>query len=245
ILLSTRWAVASTFVLSIGLALVVFAQDGWSTTTLRAVAPQIGMQIGLSLLMGLFITSVFIQAERRAALIDELRRTRTELAEIEHSRGVLAERERLSHEIHDTLAQGFTSVLTLAQAIEVALDKDPSVVRERLALLETTARDNLAEARALVRALAPLDLQNATLPEALGRVAARFERETGVAADVRVDGERAPVTAHGAVGLLRATQEALSNVRKRSGAGRVILSLQFRPGQTGSATVAVVDDGCG
>lgn len=248
ILLSTRWAVASTFVLSIGLALVVFAQDGWSTTTLRAVAPQIGMQIGLSLLMGLFITSVFIQAERRAALIDELRRTRTELAEIEHLRGVLAERERLSHEIHDTLAQGFTSILTLAQAIEVALDRDPPAARERLALVESTARDNLAEARALVNALAPVSLHDATLVEAIGRAVERVGRETEMTAEFQAEGEARSLPANDEVVLLRTTQEALANVRRHSAASRVQVALRFRnggPGSPGSVTVAVIDDGCG
>nr|WP_246400496.1 sensor histidine kinase [Jiangella mangrovi] len=195
--------------------------------------------------MGLFITSVFIQAEKRAALIDELERARTELAQTEHSRGVLAERERLSHEIHDTLAQGFTSILTLAQAIEVALDRNPGAVRDRLALLEQTARDNLAEARALVSSLAPVGLQDATLPEAIERIAARFADETGLDVAVQVDGTAPVLPANVEVVLLRTAQEALTNVRKHAGARRVTVALRFRPGPAGAATVAVVDDGQG
>ncbi|WP_051425844.1 sensor histidine kinase [Jiangella gansuensis] len=245
IFLSTRMAVAATFVSMAGLALVEVAQDGWTLSAARDVAPQIGMHIGLSLLMGLFITNVFIQAERRAALIDELERTRSELAQLEHSRGVLAERERLSHEIHDTLAQGFTSILTLAQAVEVTLDRDPAAARERLALLERTARDNLAEARALVSSLAPVGLQDATLAEAVERVATRFADETGLDVTVEIDGEVRTLEPNVEVVLLRATQEALTNIRKHAGARRVTVALRFQPGPRGSATIAVVDDGRG
>ncbi|WP_162606200.1 sensor histidine kinase [Jiangella asiatica] len=245
IFLSTRWAVAATFACMVGLALVEVARDGWTLAAVRDIAPQVAMQIGLSLLMGLFITSVFIQAERRAALIDELERTRSELAEMEHSRGVLAERQRLSHEIHDTLAQGFTSILTLAQAVEVALDRDPAAARERLALLERTARDNLAEARALVSSLTPVSLQGASLPEAIERIATRFADETGLDVRVEVDGRAQPLEPNVEVVLLRTAQEALTNVRKHAGASRVTVALRFRPGPGGAATVAVVDDGRG
>ena len=55
--------------------------------------------------------------------IDELHRTQDELAAAERAQGVPSERERISREIHDTLAQGFTSVVTLARATELALDR--------------------------------------------------------------------------------------------------------------------------
>ncbi|SDU57115.1 sensor histidine kinase [Jiangella alkaliphila] len=245
VLLPTRWAVGASLVFLSGLAVVEVGRDGWTSEAVRDVVPQVALQIGLALLMGLFITHVFIQAEKRATLIDELERTRSELAQLEHSRGVLAERERLSHEIHDTLAQGFTSILTLAQAIEVALDRDPRAVRDRLALLEQTARDNLAEARALVSSLAPVSLQNASLPEALERIAARFADETGLEVSLQVDDGCPPLPANVEVVLLRTAQEALTNVRKHAGARRVIVALRFRAGSAGAATVAVVDDGRG
>lgn len=240
--LPTRWAVGGTFVFLTGLAVAEVGREGWSVDAALETLPEVALHIGLSLLMGLFITSVFVQAEKRATLIDELERTRAELAQLEHSRGVLAERERLSHEIHDTLAQGFTSILTLAQAIEVALDRDPDAVRERLALLEQTARDNLAEARALVSSLAPVSLQDATLPEAIERIAARFADETGLDVSVQIDGVARPLPANLEVVLLRTAQEALTNVRKHAGARRVVVALRFQPG---TSTVAVVDDGRG
>ena len=245
IFLPARWAVGASAAFLLGIAAVEVDREGWTWENVRDVAPQAGLQIGLSLLMGLFISNVFVQAEKRATLIDELEQTRAELAQLEHSRGVLAERERLSHEIHDTLAQGFTSILTLAQAIEVALDRDPDAVRDRLALLEQTARDNLAEARALVSSLAPVSLQDATLTEAIERIAARFADETGLDVTLQVDGTAPVLPANIEVVLLRTAQEALTNVRKHAGARRVTVALRFRPGPACAATVAVVDDGRG
>ena len=107
-------------------------------------------------------------------------RTQADLAAAERAQGVFAERERLSREIHDTLAQGFTSVVTLARAADAALQRgDVEAVRERLALLERTAAENLAEARLIVAALTPGHLQNGTLAEALQRVVDSASAESG------------------------------------------------------------------
>jgi len=243
--LSTRFAVPATVVLVSGLLLIEVGTRGWTGDAWSDAAPWALLQIGLCLLLGLFVTGVFREAERRAYLIAELERTRAELASAEHARGALAERERLAHEIHDTLAQGFTSILTLAQATEAALDLDADAARERLALIERTARENLAEARALVGELGPVDLQGASLADAVSRVVSRFGEDTGLPAEVTVDGQPRPLSANSEVVLLRATQEALSNVRKHAAANSVRVRLTFPPDGPGSAEVEVVDDGLG
>ena len=100
------------------------------------------------------------------------------------------ERERISREIHDTLAQGFTSVVALSRAAQAALARgDVAAARERLALIEHTASDNLDEARLIVAELTPGHLQSRTLGEALERLGAAVTSETGMRADVRVAGE--------------------------------------------------------
>ncbi|HEY9377190.1 MAG TPA: sensor histidine kinase, partial [Jiangellaceae bacterium] len=190
-------------------------------------------------------TGIIERAERRAVLIDELEHTRAELATTEHARGVLAERERLSREIHDTLAQGFTSILTLSQAAEVTVPPDATAAREHLALIEKTAREGLTEARALVEAAGPADLLDASLAEAVERVVARFGEETGLPAKVTVSGRPRSLPANSEVVLLRATQEALANVRKHAAATAVRVTLTFPPDGPGSATLEVTDDGRG
>nr|WP_246256182.1 sensor histidine kinase [Isoptericola halotolerans] len=155
----------------------------------------------------------------------------------------------MAREIHDTLAQGFTSVVMQAQAASAALDRgEETTARERLGLIEATGRENLAEARGLVAAFAPVPLQGSTLPEALRRLADRFTAETGTA--VRIDVGSPVVTSDdgGAVDpttdvvLLRAAQEALTNVRRHAGASAVTVRLTH---PHGGVELEVSDDGRG
>lgn len=243
--LSPRVAAVTSVVVITGLTLTEMHLHGWGWGAVASHLPLAVMQTGLVLLLGLLMVGVIDQAERRAKLIDELAATRSELAETERVRGVLAERERLAHEIHDTLAQGFTSILALSQAIEVTLDRDPQAVRERLALLERTARENLAETRALIDALAPLDLRDSTLPAAIERVTRRFEEETGVSAEVEVDGVQLALPTPTEIVLLRATQEALANVAKHARARSVRVSLAYAADGARLASLTVIDDGVG
>jgi signal transduction histidine kinase len=198
----------------------------------------------LSLMLGLWITRSLELSAQRAALIEQLEQTRAALAVAHHEAGVVAERERLAREVHDTLAQGYTSIVVLAQTAAAQLGTDPAAARERLALIEEVARENLAEARAMVAAFSPVPLEDATLVEALSRLAERFGRETGMS--TRVDTaalEGVPaLSRNDEVVLLRGAQEALSNVRRHAGASAVVLRLST---VGGAVSVHVEDDGVG
>ena len=197
----------------------------------------------LSAALGLFIHRIIGEAEQRAAVIDELRSTRAQLAAVERAQGVQDERSRLSREIHDTLAQGFTSVVALSRAAGAALDRDDlEVTRERLALIEATAIDNLAEARVIVAELTPGHLQSRTLVEALARLAETMTRETGIHVAAEVRGDPAPLGGNAEVVVLRTAQEALSNVRRHSGAGSCELVLDY---DSERVVLSVTDDGTG
>lgn len=234
-----RAAVAVTLLLSVsvGAGTLVAYED-----PAPYVAVQVVVSLGFSVSMGLWVTGIVRQSAGRKAVIAELEATRAELADVSREAGVRAERERLAGEIHDTLAQGFTSVVMLLELADSELGTDPGTARRRLATARDTARQNLAEARALVAALTPADLQEAPLPQAIGRLADRFAAETGVPARLTVGGEPRPLPANEEVVLLRAAQEALANVRKHSGAGRVGVELRYREEGT---TLTVVDDGRG
>jgi len=194
------------------------------------------------LLLGLWIARIIRQSRQRADLLAELAATRSELAAVSREAGVLAERERLAGEIHDTLTQGFTSVLLMLEAVDSTLASDPEAARKHLDRARQTARDNLAEARALVGALTPPDLTRTSLPEALRRLVARADGEDGLRAVLAVTGEPRGLPAEHEVTLLRATQEALTNVRRHAGAGRVDVTLAYGPGRV---TLTVRDDGRG
>ncbi|MFC1409589.1 sensor histidine kinase [Streptacidiphilus sp. N1-12] len=202
---------------------------------------QVGIALLVSLLIGVFIQVIMREAERRGKLIAELESARADLDEAQHRAGVLTERQRLAHEIHDTLAQGFTSLVMLIQAADATVDTDPAATRNRLALAERTARENLAETRALVAELAPVELQSAPLDTAVQRIAARLGEELGITTEVRIQGTPRVLPPDVQVVLLRAAQESLSNIRKHAGATAVDVRLSYDSG----ITLEVQDDGKG
>ena len=157
--------------------------------------------------------------------------------------GVLRERQRMAHEIHDTLAQGFTSIVMNLEAAEGAMPPNTDRARHHLDQARLTARESLAEARRLVWALRPDALENASLPEALERLAERWKGESGIAAGVATTGTPCPLPSEVEATLFRVAQEALSNARKHARtASRVALTLSY---MGDNVALDVRDDGEG
>ncbi|MFJ3669499.1 sensor histidine kinase [Streptomyces sp. NPDC090106] len=193
-------------------------------------------------------TAVFLQMERQTdrqrALIDDLLRTRRELAASERRAGTLAERERLSMEIHDTLAQGLSSQRMLLQAADRVWEGEPGKARAHVRTAASVAEHNLAEARRFVHDLAPADLARGEgLDEALRALAAR---ESGDRLTVRVhvddDGRLPRLPDRVRSVLLRIAQGALANVREHAEAGTATLTLTVLDDEV---VLDVSDDGHG
>lgn len=222
--LEMRWAIPCSIILTALLVIRGVIQYGGEP--LSWIFPGI-----LSILFGVFfalwINSIINQSRERQRLIEELQTTREELAAEERRAGALEERGRLAREIHDTLAQGFISIVTHLEAADEELAPETKSVRRHLDQARRTARENLVEARRLVAALRPEILESSSLPEALERLAARWSEETKVLAEVAVTGEQSRLPQELQVTLLRVAQEALSNVRKHAGASRTTLTLSY------------------
>ncbi|MFF9350831.1 sensor histidine kinase [Streptomyces sp. NPDC014734] len=168
-------------------------------------------------------------SERQRELIGDLLRTRRELAATERREGTLAERQRLSMEIHDTLAQGLSSQQMLLQAADRTWDGDPATARRHVRTAAGIAERNLAEARRFVHDLAPADLaEGGGLEAALHALATRETAQAQGRLTVRchVEGEQ-----HGALpdrvrsALLRIAQGALANVKEHAHATEAALTL--------------------
>ncbi|MER5810459.1 sensor histidine kinase [Streptomyces sp. NPDC002033] len=188
-------------------------------------------------------TAVFVHMERQAqeqrALIDDLIRTRRELAATERREGTLAERQRLSMEIHDTLAQHLSSQQMLLQAADRTWESEPDTARAHVRTATGIAARGLAEARRLVHDLAPPELENgAGLPDALRAL------DAGPDIEVRfhLEGAPAPLPDRAESALLRIAQGALANIREHSGARTAALTLSFLGDQV---VLDVADDGDG
>ncbi|MFC4908180.1 sensor histidine kinase [Actinomadura gamaensis] len=137
--------------------------------------------------------------------------------------GALDERARMAREIHDTLAQGFTGIVAQLEAALQNPDRWERYARQAQAL----ARENLTEARRSVQALRPGPLEQALLPEAIGRMTGRWTASCGVPVSVETTGEPCPLHPDVEVALFRVAQEALTNVAKHAGATRVGLTLSY------------------
>ncbi|MGW1877701.1 sensor histidine kinase [Streptomyces sp. NPDC001975] len=192
-----------------------------------------------SVVIGSWVVRIIDQSAERAELIAELDASRHEISRLSAAHGALAERERMAREIHDTLAQGFTSLLMLVQAVEAELDQhDLPQARRHLTMMDGTARQNLAEARALVAGGAPADLDGASLPDALRRLVDRH-----ASARLEVTGPVRPLPAGAEVVALRSCQEGLTNARRHAGSSVPVgIRLAY---EEESLTVAIHDDGCG
>ncbi|MFE3592234.1 sensor histidine kinase [Streptomyces niveus] len=204
------------------------------------------VSLAFSAVLGSWIIRIIEQSAERAELIAELEASREEVSRLSAERGALAERERMSREIHDTLAQGFTSLLMLVQAVDSELERDLPGARRHLDLMADTARRNLAEARALVAGGAPADLNGNSLPDALRRLAARHgpgPAEVSVEVTVEVTGQARALPPALEVVALRTCQEALSNTARHAGAGaRAAISLAYSDAEL---CVRIRDTGCG
>ena len=182
------------------------------------------------------------EANRRlAASMAENSRLHAQLVDQAREAGMVEERQRLAGEIHDTLAQGLTGIISQLEAAEHTRDHRGDWSRH-LAQARSLARSSLTEARRSVRALRPEQLEGTSLPEALGELARTWSERSGVTA--RLDTTGTPVRAGADVeaAVFRAAQESLSNVAKHARAGRVQLTLSYL-GDT--LLLDVADDGTG
>ncbi|NEC20872.1 sensor histidine kinase, partial [Streptomyces parvus] len=152
--LPMRWALPAV-VVTAAAAITSFVVHRQEIEPGAFIGPLIGAAVAVATVLG--YDALFRESERRRELIVELVATRADLAEAERTAGTLAERERLAREIHDTLAQGLSSIQLLLRAAERSLPENaPATPHVRAA--REAAQANLAEARSFVRALTPPDL---------------------------------------------------------------------------------------
>lgn len=214
-----RWWGAAAIVAATAVAVCALGlHAGWSVG--GVVGPLVGA--GVALLIGLGYQTLAREALQREALMRELLATRGQLAATERESGVLAERARLAREIHDTLAQGLSSIQMLLYAAERADPERAGV--EHIRLARETAAANLAEARRFIRELTPPDFDGRGLGGALRRLASTQWAAQGLQVEVRVcDTVELPM--HVQTALLRVAQGAVANVIQHAHATTATITL--------------------
>jgi signal transduction histidine kinase len=238
-----RQAILATSVIGLAVLFGYIVGAGFSLEAFVSGLVTAGFSVAFAIALGLWITSISEYGEERGRLLAELTAAQAEVEALSHDRGAAQERERLSRDIHDTLAQTLAGLVILAErAGRQSREGSPDAAAATIATVEEIAREALAESRALVARTAAVPGELA-FAAAVDRLAERFRAEAGLAIDVEFDIEdAAPLDREAQVVLLRCLQEALANVRKHAEARSVTVSVGS---SDGSIEVEVRDDGRG
>jgi signal transduction histidine kinase len=198
--------------------------------------------LGWSILLAAWMRSVMRESSQRKSLIEQLEIAQHDLATAERQAGILQERQRMAQEIHDTLAQDFTSIILQLEAADQLLHNDLKAAQGYVQQSRDIARSGLAEARRLVQALRPEALEKASLPEALERASARWAQESGITLNYLVTGEPCSLHPGVEVTMLRAMQETLANVNRHAQAQEASVTISYMEDKV---VLDVHDDGIG
>jgi signal transduction histidine kinase len=232
-----RWAITVAISQTLGLYLwylLFYPTEDWFIILMIALG-----LLFAGALMGNFISALIKQSVERQRLLDEFTRTRASLLKVEREAGVLTERQRMAREIHDTLAQHFTSIIMHLSAARLS---NAAELPAHMEQAEQTAREGLDEARRMIWDKKPEQLEDASLVESIEGAAARWSVENAVNVNMAVTGPPQHLDPSIDFALLRISQEALHNIKKHARARNVNITLSYM-----SDTVAldVADDGKG
>jgi PAS domain S-box-containing protein len=146
----------------------------------------------------------------------------------EHARALAAlqERQRLAQNLHDAVNQSLFSAGLIAEVLPRLWDRDPVEARQSLEDLRRLTRGALAEMRELLAELRPSVLTDSSLGDLLRQLANAFTGRTNVPVTLTIAGEHV-LSAEIQVAVYRICQEALNNIAKHAGAGRVEIDLQY------------------
>jgi PAS domain S-box-containing protein len=167
----------------------------------------------------------------------------TRLSAQSRQSAVMAERNRMARDIHDTLAQGFTGVIVQLEAAEEAMSQSRTArVSDHLNQAGELARESLREARRSVQALRPQALEGKQVSEALKDLIEKMTRGTTVHAEFTLQGNQQKLPPEWEANLLRIGQEVLTNVLRHARASTFNVLLVF---DSREIRLNLRDDGCG
>jgi signal transduction histidine kinase len=189
----------------------------------------------LELLVEQRTTELRQEIEQRMQIEEVLRQS-------EQEKAVVAERNRLARELHDSVTQSLYGVTLYADAAARQLDTGQvPTATNNLRKLQRTAKEALGEMRLLIFELRPPILEQEGLVAALETRLEAVEGRAGLETELNVEGDaRLPPDVE--EGLYRIALEALNNTLKHAQARKVIISLRL---ETQAAVLQIADDGVG
>lgn len=155
---------------------------------------------------------------------------------------VLTERQRISRDIHDTLAQGLLAVSIQLDAVQRVWGRSEEAFGAALSRAREHIRGTLAEVRRSVSDLRSMTLEQLGLSEALQQAAREIATGSKLHVVVETGGVKRRLPYDVEVSLLRIAQEAITNAIRHSGGSRILLELRYEERQV---RLSVKDDGKG
>jgi signal transduction histidine kinase len=156
-------------------------------------------------------------------------------------RAVIEERERLAHEMHDTLAQSFAGLGFQLEALSGEVEPG-STMRMQLESTVDMVRFAHMESRRNIAALRPGNLEQMGLARALEQAARTIVQDGPIAIELSVRGEPRQIPLRIGDTLFRIGQEAIANAVRHGRPSKIHLRLVYgRP----SVKLTVRDNGDG
>lgn len=191
------------------------------------------------LVLGVYAAGRLMRSREELAAALRLEREQAE------SHAVAAERTRIARDLHDVVGHAVALMTVQAGAERIALGQERPETARVLGEIETTGRQALQEVRRLLGVLRTSDDPAALAPrpglhqlDALARSLA----PAGLAVDVVVEGDGAPLSPGLDVSAYRIVQEALTNVLRHAAANRARVRITH---DHHLLTIEVTDDGPG
>jgi signal transduction histidine kinase len=185
-------------------------------------------------------------ARNRRAYLDQFRARAQDLERDRHRQAELAvatERARISRELHDVVAHGFSVIVVQAQGGAAALEARPGDTQSALEAIVRTGRESLTELR---RVLAGMGVDDAWHPRpGLAHLSTLLDqvRRTGTPVELRITGQEEPLPSTVDLAAYRIVQEALTNTIKHASEGATAeVTLEYQPA---GLDVDVADTGRG
>lgn len=212
---------------------------GWGTVLFVAG------QLGLMLMLYLYVYHVFRTSQERAGLVNELRAANEQLERARAQASELAalrERERVARDLHDGLGHTLVALSLQLEAIQRLYPVDPARASAQVDDMKQLTRQSMADLRRTLEGLRASGLGDEALGPAIDRLCAGLAARAGLDVAWQVDDAARDLPRPVAETLWRVAQEALVNVERHAGATAVRVSVAMVPG---GVELVVRDDGAG
>ena len=155
---------------------------------------------------------------------------------------VLAERNRIAREIHDTLAQGFVAVSLQLELASRKMADSPEAARQMLLQAREMVQNGLNEARQSIWELRSQSSGSSDLASRVSKMATEVTERSPLKVRFQVLGTNRPLPGKIESELLRISQEAVTNVVRHANAANLNIDLKY---DSKKVSVTIADDGRG